>query len=106
MPIIVGTMRYPSHQQLEVAKKWLKIRDKYPEDDAIAVQLCAPVTTDENGIILMGIYEVKEGQLEKALTFYSSLLYEFIYIEGYEYTVRVWNTFEEALAIAGIELPE
>ncbi len=106
MPIIVGTMRYPSHQQLEVAKKWLKIRDKYPADDAMAVQLCAPVNTDENGIIVMGIYEVKEGQLEKALTFYSSMLFEYIDIEGYEYTVRVWSTFEEALAIAGIEAPE
>ena len=106
MPIVVGTMRYPSHQQLEVAKKCLKILDKYPENDAMAVQLCAPVTTDENGIIIMGIYEVKEGQLEKALTFYSSLLYEFINIEGYEYTIRVWNTFEEALALAGIEVPE
>ncbi len=106
MPIIVGTMRYPSHQQLEVTKKWIKIRDKYPENDAMAVQLCAPITTDENGIIVMGIYEVKEGQLEKAITFYSSLLYEFIAIEGYEYTVRVWSTFEEALSIAGIELPE
>lgn len=106
MPIIVGTMRYPSHQQLEVVKRWIKIRDKYPADDAMAVQLCAPVTTDENGIIVMGIYEVKEGQLEKAIKFYSSFMYEYSSIEGYEYTVRVWSTFEEALAIAGVEAPE
>ena len=106
MPYIIGTMRYPSHQQLEVAKRWIKIRDKYPADEEMAVQLCGPVTTDENGIVVMGIYEVKEGQLEKAMTFYSSFLYEFISIEGYEYTVRVWSTFEEALAIAGIEAPE
>ena len=106
MPIIVGTMRYPSHQQLEVVKRWVKIRDKYPENEAIAVQLCAPVTTDENGIIVMAIYEVKEGQLEKAVKFYSSFYYEYIAIEGYEYSVRVWSTFEEALAIAGVEAPE
>ena len=106
MPIIVTTMRYPSHQQLEIVKRWVKIRDKYPADDAMAVQLCAPTTTDENGIIVMAIYEVKEGQLEKALNFYSSFMYEFISIEGYEYTVRVWSTFEEALAIAGVEAPE
>jgi len=106
MPYIVGTMRYPRHMQLEIAKKWLKIRDKYTEDDAIAVQLCSPVTTDENGIIVMGIYEVKEGQLEKALTLYSSFFYEFINIEGYEYKLRVWSTMDEALAIAGIEVPE
>ncbi len=106
MPYIIGTMRYPSHMQLEIAKKWLKIRDKYPENDAMAVQLCAPVSTDENGIIVMGIYEVKEGQLEKALTFLSSMYFEYIDIEGYEYTVKVWSTFDEALAIAGIEAPE
>lgn len=39
MPYIIGTMRYPSHMQLEIAKKWLKIRDKYPENAAMAVQL-------------------------------------------------------------------
>jgi len=106
MPIIVGTMRYPSHQQLEVAKKWIKIRDKYPDDETMAVQLCAPITTDENGIVVMGIYEVKEGQLEKAFTTLSSMYFEYIDIEGFEYTVRVWSTFDEALAIAGIEAPE
>jgi hypothetical protein len=106
MPIIVGKMSYPSHQQVEVAKKWLKIRDKYPPNEDMAIQLCAPVTTDENGIIVMGIYQVKDGQLEKAFKVYSSFFYEFISIEGYEYTVRVWSTFEEAIAIAGIEVPE
>jgi hypothetical protein len=106
MPYIIGTMRYPSHMQLEIAKKWLKIRDKYPENAAMAVQLCAPVSTDENGIIVMAIYEVKEGQLENAFTFLSSFYFEYIDIEGYEYTVKVWSTFDEALAIAGIEAPE
>ncbi len=106
MPYIIGTMRYPSHKQLEIVKIWLKIDKKYPDNEDIAVQLCAPVITDENGILIMGIYDVKKGQLEKAFKFYSRLLHEFISIEGYEYKVRVWNTFDEALAIGGIEVPE
>ncbi|MHA1461197.1 MAG: hypothetical protein ACTSO8_06920 [Promethearchaeota archaeon] len=106
MPYIVGTMRYPSHKQLDIAKRWIKISGKYPDDDTMAVQICAPVTTDENGIIVMGIYDVKEGQLKKAFTVLSSMFYEYIDIEGYEYTVRIWSTFEEALAIAGIQAPE
>jgi hypothetical protein len=40
-----------SRQQVESAKKWLKIRDKSSADEDMAVQLCAPVTTDENGIL-------------------------------------------------------
>ena len=106
MPIIVGTMKYPSHMQGEVAKKWLKIRDKYPPNESIAEQLCAPVTTTDNGIVVMGIYKVKPGKLDEAFTLYSSFFYEFIFIEGYEYTVKVWSTFEEAINIAGIEVPE
>ena len=106
MPYIIGTMRYPSHMQLEIAKKWLKIREKYPEDEAMAVQICSAVSTDENGFIVMGIYDVKEGQLKKAFTFLSSMYYEYIGIEGCESTVKVWSTFDEALAIAGIEAPE
>ena len=106
MPYLITKMQYPSHQQFVIVKIWVKTRDKYPEREDLAVQLCAPVTTNENGIVVMAIYEVKEGQLEKALTYWSSFLYEYISVEGYEYTIRVWSTFEEALAIAGIEAPE
>jgi len=106
MPYIVTTLKYPSHKQMDVVKTWVKIANKYPNDDKIAVQLCAPVTTTEEGIVIMSVYEVKEGQLEKAFKFYSKFLYEFINVEGFEYSVKVWMTFDEALEVGKIQRPE
>jgi len=92
--------------QLEVAKTWLKIRNKYPADDSMGEQLCVPVSTQEDGIILMAVYDVKPGKLEQAYNFYFRFFYEFNNIAGFEYTVKVWSTFDEAIGIAGIEVPE
>lgn len=106
MPYIICTLKYPSHKQMDVVNTWVKIANKYPNDDAMAVQLGSPVSTTENGICLMPIFEVKEGQLEKALKYYSKFYYEFINIEGFEYTVKVWMTFDEALEVGKIQRPE
>jgi len=84
----------------------VKIANKYPNDDNIAVQLCTPVTTTEEGIVIFSVYEVKAGQLEKALGFYSKFLYEFISVEGFEFSVKMWMTFDEALEVGKIERPE
>ena len=106
MPYIITNLKYPSHKQTDVVKVYLSIANKYPNDDAIAVQLCAPVTLTEEGVVIMSIYEVKEGQLEKAFKYYTKYLYEFINVEGFEYTVKVWMTFDEALEVGKIQRPE
>lgn len=69
----------------------------------MAVQLCAPVSITEEGIVIISIYEVKEGQLEKTYKCYSTFLYEFIMIEGFEFSVKVWMTFDEALGVGKIQ---
>jgi len=106
MPYIIATMKYPSHMQNEVVKKYLQIASKYKTDENVAVQLCAPVTTTENGVIVKTINEVKPGKLEQALAYSRKYFYEYINIENCEYSVDVWYTFEEAAGIAGFEVPE
>ena len=103
MPYIVGTIQYPTHKQAETIKTYLKIRDKYPPDEAISVNLGSPVKTTEKGVKVMTIWSVKEGKLEKALNQTSKFYYEFINVEGLEYTIEVWMTFEEAAGIAEME---
>jgi hypothetical protein len=106
MPYIISTIKYPSHMQNEVIKKYLQISTKYTLAEDIAEQLCAPVTTTEDGVIVKSIHNVKPGKLEQALAYLRKYFYEFINIENCEYSVDVWYTFEEAAGIAGFEIPE
>ncbi|MFX1568618.1 MAG: hypothetical protein ACFFCV_09640 [Promethearchaeota archaeon] len=106
MPYVISTIKYPSHMQNEVIKKYLQIAPKYTLDENIAEQLCAPVTTNENGVVVKSIHDVKPGKLEETLAYLRKYFYEFINIENCEYSVDVWYTFEEAAGIAGFEVPE
>ncbi|MFX1234231.1 MAG: hypothetical protein ACFFBY_06670 [Promethearchaeota archaeon] len=103
MPYIIGTMSYPTHKQGDAIKVYVKIRDEYPPDETIFENLGTPVKTTKKGVKLMTIWKVKEGQLEKALNRVSRFYYEFINVEGLEYSVDVWMTFEEASGLAGLE---
>ncbi|MFX1329738.1 MAG: hypothetical protein ACFE91_16540 [Promethearchaeota archaeon] len=106
MPYIVATMWYPSHKQSDVIKQYLKIVKKYPADETLFKQLCAPVTTTKKGIKILSIWEVKEGKLEAALGRTARFYYEFINVEGCEYKIKVWYTFDEASGISGLEIPD
>ncbi|MFW9929166.1 MAG: hypothetical protein ACFFD1_07230 [Candidatus Thorarchaeota archaeon] len=106
MPYIISTIKYPSHMQNEVIKKYLQISPKYMLAEDIAEQLCAPVTTTGDGVIVKSIHNVKPGKLEQALAYLRKYFYEFVNIENCEYSVDVWYTFEEAAGIAGFEIPE
>ncbi|MFW9873663.1 MAG: hypothetical protein ACFFG0_11200 [Candidatus Thorarchaeota archaeon] len=53
----------------------------------------------------MSIWKVKEGKLEETLTVLGKFYYEFINLEGCEYIIKIWHTFQEALAAVGMKLP-
>jgi len=106
LPYIITRIWYPSHKQNEIIKKYLEISSKYSSDENVLEQLCAPVNTSDKGIEVMGIYDVKEGKLEQALSYLGKYLFEFINIEGCEYSIRTWYTFEEAAGVAGFKIPE
>jgi hypothetical protein len=92
--------------QNEVVKKYLQIAPKYSLDEAVAVQLCTPVTISTNGVEVKSIWEIKPGKLEEALAYFRKYFYEFIHIENCEYSIDLWYTFEEAAGIAGFKIPE
>jgi hypothetical protein len=106
MPYVIGTMKYPTHMQNDVIKTYLKINPKYTLDENDAEQLCAPVTTTEDGVIVKSIWDVKPGKIEQTLAYCRKYYYEFVEIENCEYSIDVWYTFEEAAGIAGFEVPE
>lgn len=106
MPYIIATSTYPSHKQNEVVKKYLELIGKYPEDESLGGIVAQPVAFTDTGLKVVSIWEIKEGKFDAAYTRINTYFYEFKDIEGCETAIKVWSTFPEAIAIAGIPVPE
>jgi hypothetical protein len=102
LPYIVTHSWYPTHKIPEVAKRYLKMVEKFPPDETLAEPVVpASIKATERGIASIGISLVKEGKLEEALsrTIQSMVMHHDI--EGYEYSVEIQNTVSEALSFIG-----
>ena len=106
MPYIISISTYPSHKQNDVVKKFLELMPKYPPDESLMEVVAQPVAFTKNGLKIVTIWEAKEGKLDEAFTRVNTYFYEFKDIDGHETTIKVWNTFPEAIAMAGIPVPE
>lgn len=106
MPYVVIKTWFPSNKANEVAKKYIEERKKYPFDRSLGKEVVSAVSSDENGIISMGIIDVKEGKLEETLTRDSNIGVMYFNIEGYKRKQEVWSTAAEAFAFIGMKAPE
>ena len=106
MPYIITTMWYPTHVNDAIVKRYLKITRNYPAKDELYIQLCAPLMVTKEGIKIMTEREPKKGKFEEAMTYTTKFLNEFLDIKGYAYQIEVWHTFQEALTIGNIEVPD
>ena len=78
----------------------------FPDDESIQETLVLSAwKSTEEGIRALSVTSVKEGKLEEALkSVYKEMAY-FSEIDGYEISVEVWGTYQEAFEALGIELP-
>lgn len=106
MPIVITTTAYPSHKQNEVVKRYLQVRKKNPLDESLGENVAAPVKITIDGIRILNIIIVKEGKIEEVLKNLQKNFFQYMDIEGFEFSFEVWSTFEEALGIIGLEIPE
>lgn len=107
MPYVIATTWYPTHKTTEVAQRYFEMLEKYPPDDSLGEGVVpVAVTTTPQGIKTMGITDVKEGKLEEALSRSRESMVMFHDIEGFEYSIEVYMTVVEALAMIGMSLPE
>ena len=110
MPYIVTTSWYPTHKNDEVVKVYLEALAKYPPSK-MPGKLIVPVavTTTKKGLISVRIREIKtdDGQsLSDALRTVGEMMTEFLHIDGFEYTIRLWETISEAMRNIKRESPE
>jgi len=68
--------------------------------------ILAAVKSTHEGIKVLGIQEVKEGELEDALRRTVNMMVMFQSIQGYRYSRAIHYKGEETLALIGMSLPE
>lgn len=84
MPYVVIKTWFPSNKANEVAKIYIEERKKYPIDRSLGKEVVTAVSSDENGIITLGVIDVKEGKLEEILTRDRNIGVMYLNIEGYK----------------------
>lgn len=110
MPYIVTSSWYPTHKNDEAVKIYIEGLKKYPPSK-IPGKLIVPVavTTTKKGLKSMRIREIKtdDGQsLSDALKTIGEMMTLFLGIEGFEYSIRIWDTISEAMRNIKKESPE
>ena len=106
MPYIITTSIYPSEKGPEAAERYLEAIQKYPPDANLAVEVIpAAVKSTHEGVKVIIIKEVKEGNLEDALKLTVDMMVMFHSIPEFRYTTEIYYKLEEALALIGMSLP-
>lgn len=106
MPYLMVEMRYPGHLAIKVAEKYFEAIKKFPPDPSLSdgvVPAAINFTTD--GIQVLNISLVKEGNLKEAWKRMASHMALFLEIKGFKYSIRVSYTIKEAMETIGIKPP-
>ncbi len=59
----------------------------------------------EDGLRALSVSRVKEGKLEEALKAVNKEMAYYSDLEGYNVSIEVWGTWQEAFEAMGMELP-
>lgn len=106
MPYIVVFVKFPSHIANKVSKRFIESQQKFPDDDSLGETIIrSAVKTTTEGVNILTVTSVKEGKLEEALKNANNQIAFFVDIEGYEASIEIWSTVQEALATLGMKMP-
>jgi len=105
MVMIMVTSWYPPDKAVEVAKKFLEVMQKFPQESFEKPLLLGGVTSVKDGIRVIAITEVEKGKYEEALNLEAKRLVEYMSIEGYRFEMETLMTTEEAMPLLGLEMP-
>lgn len=109
MPYLISFTQWPTHKTLEVAKKIIESNKKFPPDESLGVNLIPgnAIKVTIEGAKTISVLNVSKGKLEEAYLRSQAIGNLFaMSIEGFEYTIEVWSTVEEAYSSIGQKPPE
>jgi len=109
MPYLISFAKWPSHKTAEVMKKAMEAFKKFPEDESLGEGLVSgnAIKVTEEGARSISVTKVSKGKLEENYLRGQAIgnLYA-LGIDGFEYTLEVWSTLEEAYGSIGQKPPE
>ena len=109
MPYLIYITKWPSHKAGEAVKKAYEYAKKFTPDGSLGVDL-TPGNAFKgtlDGIKTLGITNVAKGKLEDAFTNMTAIMnFYATAIEGFEYSIEVWSTEDEAWGSIGQKPPE
>ena len=97
MPYIVITSTCPSHVVPETTKRIREVQEKYPPDDNLFTAIAMMTRRVPEGVKAINISEPKPGKLEEALARAERIIRMYVDIEGFESTIEVYYSLEEAM---------
>ena len=109
MPYLISFAKWPTDKTAEVVKKAFEATKKFPPDESLGENLTPgnAVKVTQEGAKTISVFKVSKGKLEEAY-FASQAIANFyaLSIAGFEYTIEVWSTVEEAYSSIGQKPPE
>lgn len=109
MPYLISFARWPSHKTAEVMKKAIEAFKKFPDDDSLGEGLVSgnAIKVTEEGARSISVTNVSKGKLEESYLRGQAIgnLYA-LAIDGFEYSIEIWSTLDEAYGSVGQKPPE
>ena len=105
MVLIMVTSWYPPDKATEVAKKFLEVMQKFPQESFEKPIVTAGVRAVKDGINVITITEVEKGKYEEAMNLIARREVEYFGIEGFRFEMATLMTVEEAMPLIGLEMP-
>jgi hypothetical protein len=109
MPYLITFTKWPSDKTPEVVKKAIESNKKFADDESLGEDLIPgnAIKSTNEGAKTITVLKVSKGKLEEAYQQAQAVGNFFaMAIEGFEYTIEVWSTVEEAYSSIGQKPPE
>ena len=109
MPYLITFARWPSHKTAEVVKKAIESLKKSSNDETLGEGLVSgnAIKVTEEGVRSISVTNVSKGKLEAAYLRGQAIGNLFaLGIDGFECTIEIWSTTEEAYGSIGQKPPE
>jgi len=109
MPYLITFTKWPSDKSAEVIKKAIEATKKFPPDESLGESLVPgnALKSTKEGAKAISVFNVSKGKLEEAYLLSQAIgNFYAMSIAGFEYTIEVWSTVEEAYSSIGQKPPE
>lgn len=102
MVLIMITTLYPPSKAIEVGLKYLEVTQKIPYESYEEPVIFGASKSVKDGMRIISIIKIKKGMFDKAYNNNVKRMLEFVDIEGLQYIIETLLTFDETMALLGL----